>query len=170
MCYLFTVEVSLCHSCRQPKGVLACGLCNRTLCKRCVELVERNSFSFLEQIPEELSHRAYCSPCFSEKVVPALASYNRIMARAKAVIVFLKDKGEETRRMKRTEKPLRIADCDDRKETLLRLAFLAAKGNFNALIDVDIFSKKVRNFGYQTSKWHGIGIPTQVDADKLQDE
>jgi hypothetical protein len=50
----------------------------------------------------------------------------------------------------------------------MRLAFLAAKAQFNALVDVDIVPKKVRNFGYQTSLWQGSGVPTVIDASKLQ--
>ena len=72
--------------------------------------------------------------------------------------------------MKRAAKPFRVDDCTDRDETLMRLAFLAAKADFNALLDVDIVAKKVRNFGYQTSQWQGIGVPARVDREKLERE
>jgi hypothetical protein len=134
-----------------------------------VQTLPKNSFLFLSPIPEELSHVSYCGVCFTQKVASPLASYDQTLERAKALFVYHKHQAEETRRVNRSEKTLRVQDCTDREETLLRLAFLAAKGNFNALVDVDIVPKKVRHFGYQTSLWQGSGVPARVSISKSDD-
>jgi hypothetical protein len=55
----------------------------------------------------------------------------------------------------------------DRDEALLRLAFFAAQGNYNSLVDVELTSEKVRNGGYQTLKWRGVGVPVHVNKKRL---
>ena len=157
-----------CTTCKNPKATLRCGLCHGPICKGCAEFVPEESFAFLTKIPAELSHAIYCIPCYNEKIAPALDSYNEIMERAKNVFVYSKSQGKETRLMKSTEEPLKVADCLDREETLLRLAFLAAQANFNALIGVEIISKKsTKTTTYKTISWSGTGIPTVLDAEKM---
>ena len=123
-----------------------------------------DSFRFLQPCPQDLAYSAYCGACFNQKVVPALESYQEVMRRAEDVIVFFKNQGKETRLIKRKEKPLKVIDCDDHDETLLRLAFLAAQANFNGLVDVEITSEKVFDHAYQTKKWNGCGVPVLLDA------
>ncbi len=147
---------------------MSCGICDQAICKKCVAILEKGSFPLLNPLPKELSHRTYCGTCYDEKVGPALEDFRRNLVRAKGVFVFYKNQGEETRLMRRSEKRLQVLDGVDRAETLLRLAFLAVNANFNALIDVEVFATKVRNKGYQTSKWQGSGIPTTVDAKALE--
>ena len=60
-----------------------------------------------------------------------------------------------------------VTDCDDYEETIMRLAFLTVKANYNSLVDMDIVSKKVKTDGYQSTKFSGIGIPAHVTAEKL---
>ena len=91
------------------------------------------------------------------------------MRRARKVIVYVKNQGEETRLMRRQARPIKVTDCRDRDETLLRLAFFAADAGFNALLDVSIAARKVRNEGYQTMRWDGVAIPTTLDPDRLPD-
>ncbi len=160
------MENSVCSSCRLPKGILKCECCFAIQCKNCIQKLKKESFSFLEVIPKELSYRKYCGSCFDEKVAPALESYREVMTRAKEVFIFSKSQGEETRLIRRTEKPIKVTNCDDRNEIIMRLAFFAAQSNFNALVDVVVTSEKKRNEGYQTTKWQGIGVPVNVDADK----
>lgn len=162
------MDASACLSCKQTKGLSPCGSCQGPVCKRCLQVLEDNAFALLEKVPGDLSHRAYCGPCFVGKVAPALDEYERTLALAKGVFVFHKGQGEETRLIKRSEKPLRVVECTDEKETLLRLAFLAAQRGFNALLDVDLTAKKVRNFGYQTLAWQGTGVPARIDGESLE--
>src|SRR5688572_22159204 len=104
-----------------------------------------------------LTHRTYCAPCYNEKIAPAQDDYRATLARAKAVLVFTKAKSEATRHLRRNEKPIKVEDGDDERDTLMRMAFAAAKASFNALVDVEITHRKVRNEGYQTTKWTGTG-------------
>lgn len=156
-----------CHLCKKPKAHLVCELCAQAMCKKCSEKLLPGSFSFQPTIPPELKHRLYCGRCFDTHVSPALAEYDSLLARARAVMVYEKVQSEETRLMSRHEKPVEVKDCPDRKEALLRLAFLAVLRGFNSLIDVHIVARKVRKSEYQTSAFDGTGIPTQLDPDKL---
>ncbi len=161
------METTICSVCRKPKGVYVCALCESTVCKRCAQFLKGSPFAFMERVPADLTHGTYCGACFDAKVAPALDAYTDAMERAKSVIVYLKNQGEETRLIKRSERPFVVKDCLDREETLLRLAFLAAEANFNTLVDVHIASKKIRNEAYQTTRWDGSGVPTQLDPKKL---
>ncbi|UXR65958.1 hypothetical protein EZJ49_06820 [Bdellovibrio bacteriovorus] len=155
------MENTNCCVCQKPKATLQCGACKEAVCKNCAQFLEEGSFSFLKEVPELLSHGAYCGPCFDAKIVPEMEAYNDTIEAAKNIAVFMKAQSKETRNFSRKEKPLKVADCEDREEALLRLAFMAVKADFNALIDVEISYEKVRAAGsYKTHKWSGTGIPT----------
>lgn len=166
-------KITRCASCKQPKAIEKCGLCLAELCKKCAQIVKEGRFSFLKIIPDFLSHRVYCAPCFNTKVAPEMEAYDQTMEKAKDIVVYLKPQGEETRLMKRSERPFTVVDCEDKEEALLRLAFFAAGAGFNAMVDVQLVPKKVRMpTGYQTTLWQGTGIPTNVNrraGDKYDD-
>lgn len=159
---------SVCSSCRLPKAHLICECCQASVCKKCSQVLRKDSFSFLNPVPTELTYRTYCGACFDEKVVPALDSYESLMEKAKNVIIFFRSASEETRLIRRSEKPMKITEGSDRDETILRLAFMAAQAGFNALLDVEVTPEKVRNRGYQTTKWQAFGIPTNVDQSRYK--
>ena len=158
---------SNCSTCNKPKANLICGICGDSLCKKCTQVVDENYFSFLLKVPKDLAHTAYCGTCFDQKVSPEIAKYNELMVAAKNTIVFMKAQFKETRLVKRFEDPVRVVDCADHDETILRLAFQAAAKKYNAIIDVDIISKKVKTGNYQTTVFSGTGIPANVREDKL---
>lgn len=161
------METAICTVCQKPKATATCGLCEGPVCKKCREKLPENHFSFMEKVPSELSHTIYCGRCFDAHVATPLQSYDATMEQAKAVFVFYRGQGQETRLMKRSETPLKVHNLADRAEALMRLAFLAVQGGFNTLVDVDITSVKVRNEGYQTTLWSGIGTPTWEDGAKI---
>ncbi|KYG70611.1 hypothetical protein AZI85_01350 [Bdellovibrio bacteriovorus] len=161
------MENNVCCSCQKPKATLECGHCKSAVCKNCAQFLEKDTFSFLQVLSEELSHSTYCGACYDNHVAPQLADYSETMEEAKNVAVFFKTQTKETRLLKRKEKPFKVKDCPDREETLLRLAFLAAKAKFNGLIDVDIQSEKVLQGRYQSTKWSGTGIPVQLESKRL---
>lgn len=163
------MESFVCGLCQKPKANFECSLCEKKTCKTCTEILPEGSFSFLEKIPDFLTHRYYCGQCFDEKVAPEQMNYSQMLSQARQLIVFYKNQSEETRLFGRNEKPLKVEGCADREETLLRLAFMAAQKKFNVLLSVELNSKKVRNHGYQTLSWSGFGIPSNVDRDKLKD-
>lgn len=157
-----------CGSCLKPSATLECGCCKDPVCKKCANFVEADYFSFLGKIPAELSHQVYCHRCYEDKVAPEMLRYEDAMERARNFPVFFTTQSKETRLIKRKEQALTVQNCADRDETLLRLAFLAAQGGFNALIDVELTSKKIKDGTYQTQIWSGTGVPVQADPKRLK--
>lgn len=155
----------ICSTCQSPKAHLKCGLCDCDICKSCAQFLSEEAFAFLTKRPKHLTHTIYCATCYDEKVAPNLAIYDEQMERAKDINVYYKTQSKETRALKRKEPPVKVVDCRDRDEALLRLAFLAAQLNFNGLIDVQLDAKKIIENGYTSTLWSGQGIPTQI-ADK----
>jgi len=164
------MDASLCSVCKIKKGLVGCGNCQCLICKKCSQYVKKNSFAMLEPIPGELTHENYCPPCFITKIGPTLDAYNDAVQRAKDVLVFYRSRGDETRVVRSAEKPYKVTGCSDQPSTLLKLAFKAAQNDFNALLDVTFQSHKIRNGGYQTLRWDGVGIPAKVDAAKYPTE
>jgi hypothetical protein len=161
------MENAECSVCRKPKASLECNLCEDSVCKKCSHILDEKTFSFMEEIPEILTHSLYCSTCYDQEVAPALDTYNEIVERAKSVFVFFTTQRKEIPLIKRSRLVFEVKDRQDRDDTILRLGFLAAKENFNAITEVTVVASKVRNGGYQTSTWSGSGIPAMIDAEKL---
>jgi uncharacterized protein YbjQ (UPF0145 family) len=166
---LFKVNMQLnknCTICNSPSAHLSCGTCNTIICKSCAVFIDVNAFAFLEKVPEDLLKGTYCPPCYETSVAPAVDEYQQLLERAKQVNVYFKAQSKETRLMKRSNKPINIVACDDRDEAILRLAFLAAKDGYNALIDVDIKSEKVRDHAFQKLVWHASAIPVSLENNR----
>ena len=161
-----------CDSCGKAKNFLECELCEESVCKSCVQFVGENTFSFLEEIPEQLTHRNYCQHCYDAEVAPELDKYNEVMEQAKQILVFFTAQRKEIPLIKKARTSYHVPKCGDRDETILRLGFLAARDGFNAVIHVEVNSRKVRNEAYQTSEWFGTGVPAMVDEKRvaLQDK
>ncbi|EKD42070.1 MAG: hypothetical protein ACD_73C00346G0002 [uncultured bacterium] len=160
----------VCFSCGQSKATLKkdlhCGICQVLLCKDCTQFLEDSFFSFLKKVPDDLAHTTYCVACYEQKVAPSIAPYEEIMARAKDIYVFYKqDKNIPIIRSSKNK--LIVADCPDRRETILRLAFFAAEQSSNAIIQVDLIPKKIRIDGYQTTSWSGTGFPAMIRESRL---
>lgn len=156
-----------CSCCQKPKAPLNCGLCKDPVCKACANFLDEGQFSFLAHRPEELSYDVYCTTCFNSHVAEPLQAYNQLMEAAKEIFVFMKAQNKETHYIDRKETPLQVVDCADRDETLLRLAFFAAEAKFNAIIDVELKSKKIKQGSYQSTLWSGTAIPAHVQPEKL---
>jgi hypothetical protein len=165
---LCAMSDSTCISCRKPKATLECGLCNESVCKKCSQHLSADSFSFLAEVPEELTHSIYCGNCYDETVAPAMDSYEETMERAKSAFVFFKTQRKEIPLIKKEREVFKVAECPDRDETILRLAFFAAQKDCNAVIEVEVLSEKVRDGAYQTSKWRGEGQAAKVDGAKIE--
>lgn len=156
-----------CTSCQSTKTTYQCSLCQEHLCKSCVQFNDPTEFSFLPTLSKNLSGETYCQSCYGAHVLPEINAYNELMEKAKEVQVFSKKQLGETRYLSRKEPPIKVADCDDYDETVLRLAFLAAQRGFNGIIDMVVTSAKVKIGGYQTTKWTGTAIPANINEDKL---
>jgi hypothetical protein len=162
------MEAQTCSDCRKPKASQTCGVCEEAFCKKCSEMVSPGDFSFLSKTPEILTRKIYCHACYDREVLPEKERYDEILARAKMVFVFFKTQRKQIPLIRKSKIPIVVETCDDRDETILRLGFLAAEQNHNAIIEVDVNSKKLRNEGYQTSTWSGTAFPADVDGNKVE--
>ncbi len=156
-----------CTSCSKPKAHLQCGICGSSLCKKCTQFLEEDTFAYLRRIPQDLMHTTYCEACFENVVSGELTKYQGLMAAAKEIRIFYNDQRRETRLVPRLEDPYSVQDCADEQEVLMRLAFWAAQAGFNSMLDVEVISKKNKVPGSQRMIWSGTGLPAQVDFDRL---
>lgn len=158
----------VCLACRRPKANVSCGICQEPLCKSCALFLDASSFSFMKKIPEDLSHTYYCPSCHDAQVAPALESYNEVMERAREAYFFFVTQRKPIPIIKKSKEKVFVSSCDDRDETILRLAFLAVEQGYNAVVQAEVDSQKVRNEGYEKSVWKGEGFPAEVDAARLE--
>ena len=165
-------EAGICISCRKPDPQYDCGVCGEGICKKCEEFLEVGSFSFLEKVPATLTHSHYCPACYQAEVAPALERYNETMEAARAVFVFFTSHKRPPHAVRLGQEKIRVENCDDRDETVLRLAFLAAERGGNALIDAEVVSEKLRIRGgaYQTSRWKGSAFAATIDESRLRED
>lgn len=156
-----------CTHCSKAKAPYQCGCCHDFLCKSCVQFMPDGAFKFMTDKPQEISHSYYCNPCFNLNITDALAKYEEVAERARMISVFDISQGKETRFIRRLEKPITISSGLDAHDITMKLAYMAAEKNYNAIVDLEIKSVKVRDGAYQTTAYSGKGIPTTVDARKL---
>lgn len=151
-----------CGTCLKPKANLVCEVCMQATCKKCAQFVSEDLFSFLENQPECVSHQIYCSQCFNKNVAPELEAYNTAMDAAKNVQVFNKSHVREVRFFSKKQDLVRVVDCADHDEAILRLAFMAAKSGFDSIMETEVSSKKVITNGYQRLVWSATARPTNA--------
>ncbi len=156
-----------CLTCQSAKAALQCGLCLSSVCKSCARFLPSDAFAFQGNVPENLKCDTYCSSCFELVVVPKLDEYHQILERAKDVNVFFKAQSKESRFIRRVEKHIQVEDCSDRDEVVLKLAFIAALGGFNVILDVETTARKIHHGKWQSSIWSGRAIPALVDPKRL---
>lgn len=156
-------EKHQCSYCQKTKNLFHCGSCKTHVCKSCAQILPEDAFFYLDQKTELQNEKIFCSSCFENQISNELNQYDQDVENAKNIDLFFKSQSKETRLIRRTEKPLTVSECEDREETLMRLAFKAAKLNYNTLVDVDLVSEKVRMGSYQTLKWKATGIPVNMN-------
>lgn len=156
-----------CKTCRKPKAPYTCGLCQEHVCKSCAEFLDQDAFAFLKKIPEELTHTAYCSNCFDDKVAAPLADYNQALEKARDIYIFTKDQTKQTRLLKRKEEPYHVENCEDEEEAIMRMSFMAVQAHFNAVIDIQLNSKKIIVGSHKKTIWSGTGVPITIDPNAV---
>lgn len=114
-----------------------------------------------------MKNPAFCTPCFTHTVGLDLERYQETMEKAKNINVFEISQGKETRLIKRKEAVLKVEDCSDKNETILRLAFYAAELGFNSIIDVDLKGRKIKDGRYQHTLWTGTAMPANITDKQL---
>lgn len=159
-----------CSQCESSKAPLTCGLCSVHLCKSCAEQVDDGFFSFLPKVPDEANQLTYCRECYDSRVASHVADYNDLMEKAKDIRVYFKNQSQETRLLKRKAHAVKVVDCEDYHEAILRLAFLAAQSGHNAVVDLDLSPRKVKHGRWQKTLWSGSALPTNLDAKRMARE
>ncbi len=154
------MKKSQCQSCLKDKSNLTCQNCSQDCCKECIIFVDCNEFEIVTLLPVKIQEKAFCPSCFNIEASPIIAEYKEILDKAKSVNVYEIEQSQETHKMPRHERPIIIKECNDRNETLMRLAFFAVQRGFNTIIDVDLKSRKSHEGGtYRKLVWSGKAIP-----------
>lgn len=156
-----------CSVCGKTKAGLNCGVCNCTLCKSCAEFLPQGELQYIDVRPAKLDSGLFCVNCYTTDVVPEIEKYEEILARAKDIAVFDITQSKETRLLKRLEPPITVEHCLDPFEATMKMAYIAAKLNFNSIVDTNIKTIKIRDGSYQTSECSGVCIPTLLSEAKL---
>lgn len=158
---------TICVGCRKPRVDSPCGVCNEGVCKKCRLFLPDDTFPYELKLPEELKHTYYCASCYDQHVEPFKSEYENVLEAAKQIIVIYKGSKSSIRILKKADKALSLENMPDRDETILKLAFQAAKDGYNAIIDVEVSSQKVRNEGYQKMSWSGQGTPAEIKSHEI---
>lgn len=119
-------------------------------------------------MPAGLEAGSYCPQCFETRVRPEIEAYEQKLERARNMNVFLKKQGKEVVHLRRAQFPVKVENCEDRDEAILRLAFLAAEEGYDTIIGVDLTTTKVRDNSYQKTLWSGVGTPAEGRKKKSQ--
>jgi hypothetical protein len=160
---------TVCLSCRKREGAYECVSCQNSVCKPCSESVGDRLFISLEEIPVEQVAGRFCGQCFDADMGPRLEAYRETMEAAKQVFIFFKTQRKHIPLIRKSKVLVKVDECADRDETILRLAYYAAKEEYNAVVDVDVVGKKIRAAGStKTANWKGSGYPAVVDGAKIE--
>lgn len=157
-----------CLSCRKRPGTYACVGCEDPVCKPCSESLSDPLFTSLENIPTEQIAGRFCGRCFDRDMAPKIEAYQTTLEAAKQVFIFFTTQRKSIPLIRKSKTIIQIESCPDRDEIILRLAYYAAKEEYNAVVDVDVSVKKVRAGGStKTADWRGSGYPALVDGAKV---
>ena len=159
---------ALCEGCRSPKIQFHCPLCQVPVCGKCGVEPPRGAFQLKENAAPELKHLHYCPKCYTDRVEPEVAQYAETLNLAREVFVFFVTQRKGIPLLKKAKETIRVADQEDRDESILKLAFMAAERGYNAIIETDVKAVKKRNEGWQSNVWGGTAIPAQVDPAKME--
>jgi len=93
--------------------------------------------------------------------------YEETLEKAKSIYIFFTTQRKEIPLIRKSKEIYKIDACEDRDETILRLAYKAAAAGFNAVVNTEVLHEKKRNHAYQKTIWRGTGSPAMIDESKL---
>lgn len=156
-----------CCFCRLPRADNHCELCETDVCRHCLRRLPDDAFEFQESVPEDLKHQKYCPNCYDAVVMPALERYERQFRTARELHFWTKSYRGSLPLLRSSRTQVSIRGARDKDWLILALAFKAVELGFNALTQVEIKSKKVRQNNYQRTEWQGTGLPVDVDLERV---
>ena len=145
---------------------MKCDDCDCLSCKHCSFIIDGEVFELVSLLPDSIKDKAFCPNCYNDKYGAIFEEQLEILERAKDVNVYSKIQTKETRLIRRIHKPIHIKECEGREETLLRLAFLAAKEGYDTLVDVDLTTQKIGTKSYIRLLWNGVAVPVDPKIKK----
>ena len=160
--------MNICSVCHLNSSDKTCGYCSSAICKKCSHTcsLEMNEW----YINKKEIHHLSCPDCYEQKFIPLEENFDEDMQTAKDSPVWPKTYRGKIPMLNRSQKQFSIQDCADKKLAVLKLAFQAIEGGFNALLEVDVKYTKVRDHGYQKMLYSGTALGAMVDHSKLRDE
>lgn len=156
-----------CVSCRKSTAESLCGVCGESVCRKCRQFLGEDEFPWAPERPPALRHTYYCDGCFAEHVEPFRDDYEATCELARNINIFFKHSKSLFKVRRRATHGVEIQGGVDRDETILRMAFQAARLGFNALTEVEVESAKIRHAGWQKSTWTGRGWPAEVHSHEM---
>ncbi len=162
------VTSNQCVICESKKGLEPCGLCGSHSCKAHVHDLGAEAFSFMTKIPKDLTARLYCPLCFDAKIAEPLARYEELLAKANDIYYLSRDYPGYVHVLRRHTRRVSVPDCDDRRETILRLAYVAAELGMNAIIESEVVARKDNKGKYKSHRWSGTAVPAIIDGEQLE--
>ena len=89
-------------------------------------------------------------------------SYTHDLELAKEIIIYEKSQTKLTRFLKRKEEPYIVDNCEDKQEALMKMSFYAVQEKFNALIDIEYFTKKIIVGSHKKTIWSARAVPISI--------
>ena len=158
---------SRCGFCASSRADKSCEVCKEPHCSRCLLTLPTDSFEFIENKPEILSHFFYCPRCFDAHVAPAQEAYDETLAKGKEVRWIPKNYRGLVPVQAKAQKPVEVKDYADRDRALLALGFKASLLGFNSLVRAELTGKKLLINGYSKTLWSGHGVPANLNVVRL---
>jgi hypothetical protein len=156
-----------CSACYVPKAPFQCSCCQAQLCKKCAIHVHQEDYPLFTELPSLFAKDLFCPACFDSEARETLEHYKVREELARELPYFSQAQSKETRLMPRPHPVIKVTDLADRSDVIMKLAFRTLELGFNAMIDLETQSVKVRHGGYQTLRWSGSAAPTTLDLEML---
>jgi hypothetical protein len=144
----------LCHSDAQ---IMQCTNCQRSICKKCREILEPEAYLFHPKPPKSFRGKIFCYPCFDAEIRPELEQYETLVERALDLPKHKKGQKNLLKIRKREQIAETVKEFREEGQAILQLQVLAVYRNFDAVCDLETSFKKVRKHGYEHKEWSAKG-------------
>ena len=160
--------MSGCDLCGAPKAIKTCGLCERDVCKNCVQYLEQDKLRFHPAPPAFAKHGIFCVDCYEEQVRAEVEKYEEVLARSEQVKIVRASFHGYIPTFKKAERTTEVNDDAGRGIAVNRLKFLCAWEGYDTVTELDTEHKKVRNHGWESKIWSASGRFVNLDHKKFR--
>lgn len=149
---------AICAICRSPKANLNCNVCDKTICKKCLETLDSSQYLLHPKPPKIFRHRQFCFPCFESFIAPELQEYESLVEKSHELAVHKKGQKNLLKIRKREQIAETVKDHLSENEAIAQLKVLATHQGFDAICDMETSFVKVRKHGYEHKEWSAKGF------------